>query len=157
MTSLIGLLYARPFSFDDLRAFVEANPESVEQRRDDDGWTSLHIAAYRATRSEIPLAALQYLVEKWSEGLKVKNKLGDLPLHLACVGEEEGSLEVIQCVVEQYPEGLQVKDRRGHLPLHFACTYRSPLRSIQCLVEQYPEGVRAVSYTHLTLPTICSV
>ena len=94
-------------------------------------------------------------------------KLGEA-LRTACY-EQSQSLKKIQWIVRRYPEAVKSKDEDGYLPLHYACGRQAPVKVVDYLVQQYPDAIKveaqdaeiplhcAVSYTHLTLPTICSV
>ena len=87
-------------NFESIRNFVGVYPQSVREENNV-GRTSLHVAAEYTAHSQIPFEVLQFLVEKWPEGLKVADKRGEVPLHRACYSG--ASLEMIQYLVERYP------------------------------------------------------
>ena len=84
-----------------------------------------------------------FLLERWPEGVKVKNKYGMLPIHYACQ-IKTATLQHFQSLVEPYPEGVKVTTKNGRqLPLHIAC-FDAPPDVVQYLIEKYPESINIV-------------
>jgi hypothetical protein len=48
------------------------------------------------------------LLEEYPEALKIKNKYGELPLHIACIAE--ASSDIIQMILKALPKGCRGKN-----------------------------------------------
>jgi ankyrin repeat protein len=64
---------------------------------------------------------------------RVKNRAGDLPLHVAC--ERKGSPNLIRLLIEHNPGALRVPNQKGDLPIHVACRFESSWAICQILVQ----------------------
>jgi ankyrin repeat protein len=71
--------------------------------------TALHLAA-DAGKTDV----VKFLVERWPEGIRGKNRFGDTPLHLAA---EKAQTEVVRHLVERWPEGKEALNNDGKTPL----------------------------------------
>jgi ankyrin repeat protein len=57
---------------------------------------------------------VEFLVERWPEGMRAKDRLWNTPLHLAAGA---GQIEVVRFLLEGWPEGKEVFNKRGYTPL----------------------------------------
>ena len=69
---------------------------------------------------------------------KTADKLGDLPLHEACLAA--APFHVIKSLLYAHPEGVKAKGFCGRLPLHYASYNRPSINIIKLLLKNYPEG-----------------
>lgn len=73
---------------------------------------------------------------------KVADKLGDLPLHEACL--QAAPFHVIKNLLSTYPAGAKEKGFCGRLPLHYASYNRPSLNVIKLLLKNYPQGASVI-------------
>lgn len=83
--------------------------------------------------------------EAYADGIKKKNKRGQLPLHLHISVPSRISSDLVDQFVEAYPQGCQVQDNLGQLPLHRLMNKKGneALNIFETLMETYPAAVRA--------------
>ena len=93
---------------------------------------------------------LHYILNQCPDAVKLKNRLGELPLHKAC--QNVNSMSFIQLLIDMYPEALQVKDTELNYPLHLICLQQKYTRNykkfkklleplIPIMIEKYPQAV----------------
>jgi ankyrin repeat protein len=80
------------------------------KERDSFGQTPLHLAA-----QDGKIEIVEFLVERWPEGMKERSNDTSIPLHLAAL---EGKTEVVRFLMEQWSESIRVKGARVYAPFH---------------------------------------
>ena len=76
-------------------------------------WRLLPIHATCIFRA--PLCLIEALIDRYQEGLQMKDDQGMLPVHLAC--RNGGSKGVILALLRGYPNSSKIKDKKGRTPL----------------------------------------
>ncbi|CAJ1953876.1 unnamed protein product [Cylindrotheca closterium] len=81
-------------------------------------------------------AVLNYILQKGTNQLMERNRMGMLPLHLAAAYFKEESLPIILNVLwKHYEQASSVRDNLGRLPLHLALQARADCRLVECLLH----------------------
>ena len=109
---------------------VEALSQSIHANdvnvRDDNGNTPLHLAL-----KHHHLDVVDYLLRSFSCNLTLRNKQGELPLHLACF------LNSATMILKRYGnDGVNSCTTEGSTPLHIACMAGS-IDIAQCLIKEF--------------------
>eukprot|EP00966_Prymnesium_polylepis_P292859 6763882-Prymnesium_polylepis.1 len=134
----------------DVLAHVDAQPGDVAVK-DDAGRLPLHVAVDNKASD----AVVKKLLEAYPQAAAITTGYDKkLPLHLAV--RSQPSEVVVQLLLDAYPEGAQALDEVRLIQLaqrRGAVTRVAPAH--ETAVSH--RSTRSVSYTHLTLPTICSV
>jgi ankyrin repeat protein len=60
---------------------------------------------------------VRLLVERWPEGVMVKNSSSETPVHWAA---DEGNIEAVRLLVKLWPEAIRMKDNHKKTPLALA-------------------------------------
>ena len=115
-----------------MKYFIERgyNPASEST----EGWTCLHYAA-RFNHYDL----VQYLVDEQKMDPMCQSKLGNTPLHLACIG---GSTSVVSYLINAMSKYLPIEDvlrckgYNGWSPLHTAA-YNGKLEIIKLLITKF--------------------
>ena len=63
---------------------LDAYPDAIKAKDDDDGWLPLHLAAHN-NKSE---AVVKLVLDAYPDAIKAKNDTGNLPLHWAADNNE---------------------------------------------------------------------
>ena len=84
-------------------------------------------------------AVITLLLQHNPAGLRVANKKGKLPVHLACASLTEHE-DIIRLLVENYPEGTAIKDKDDYLPITYACHNHAKLPIIRLLLDHDPSS-----------------
>jgi hypothetical protein len=66
-----------------------------------------------------PLDVVSTFAKKAPESLRVKNILGEIPIHIAC--QKGVTLDVLEALIQAYPKWAKIPSKFGLLPLHYAC------------------------------------
>ena len=119
MTTTLFDLLDQNSLLETVEEYVETHPDWRNERMNEEqlsGRTAFH----RAIEKECSMEVLHFLVEKWPQGVAVKDDNRELPLHIAfrnpwLIGGHRR--EELELLVETYPEALKLSDRRGHYPL----------------------------------------
>ena len=135
------------------RALIRDHNVNVREE-DEKGRTALHLALGARDENSsfggfggdlwpkdtpINIELIRVLLELYPDGVKVKNNIGELPLHTAC--EKNAPIDVIKLLIDLYPDGVKEKNiYDGSLPLHTACQNNAPIDVIQFLYDKYKEG-----------------
>jgi ankyrin repeat protein len=81
---------------------------------------------------------VEFLVERWPEGMQATNRYAQTALHLAA---QAGKTDVVEFLVERWPEGMRAKDRLWNTPLHLAAgAGHGQIEVVRFLLEGWPEG-----------------
>ena len=114
-----------------LQAFVNVAPEAVKSKDPIFGNLPIHIAC----RSDLPIQAIQVLIDAFPKSLLVTDNEGNLPLHLACF---MSSPAVSQLLARQNALALKRKNKKRQTPLHMACNrYDISLEVVKALSDDY--------------------
>ena len=129
---------------------ARAEPRSLDSVNQDHR-TPLHLVLEQERK--LPLGAIQCLIDLCPEALRIPDKLGKLPLHLACESSSPASsatdLLIWKLLLERYPESITVQDSHSRLPLHLAVKANSsslaaanihPFTHIQYLIQAFPSA-----------------
>ena len=85
---------------------------------------------------------LKWLLEAYSDGTKVKDKDGNIPLHFLC-NNPNVTADMLKCVIEAYSDGAKVKDKDGNIPLHILCKNPNVTADmLKWLLEAYSDGAK---------------
>ena len=114
-----------------VQAFVSIAPEAVKSTDSVFGNLPIHIAC----RSDLPIQAIQILIDAFPESLVATDNEGNLPLHLACF---MSSPAVIKLLAQQNTLALKKKNKKRQTPLHMACNrYDISLEVVKALSDDY--------------------
>jgi ankyrin repeat protein len=84
------------------------------------------------------LDVVKFLVERWPQGLQVKNSNQETPLHLAASNQ---NADMVRFLVEQWPEAMREVDRGGLTPLHLAACRGGAIEEVRVLMDGWPEAM----------------
>jgi ankyrin repeat protein len=121
-------------------AILQANTNfNLAKVTNDNGDIPLHTVMEFGENDVFELVEL--LVKMNPEGVRTKNKDGNLPLHLHLLGQPttDGD-KVREFLLKEYPEASKVQNKQGSLPIHFAAC--NDLKTTQLLLKEYPEGIK---------------
>jgi len=109
-------------------------PDSVRAKGGEQDHLPLHAALsdehepYCNGNDQMFVEMIQFLVQCWPESLQVRDREGNLPLHLACCcarierERNKSSFEIItEYLVQAWPDSVYQTNKNGWLPLHMAC------------------------------------
>ena len=91
-----------------LRCLYQCNINSVKEQ-DGFGKIPLHLSHN--------LEVTQFLLDKYPQGAKIKDKLGEIPLHSAACSHNTDALKLI---LKEYPQGCSILNKHNELPIHKA-------------------------------------
>jgi ankyrin repeat protein len=117
-----------------LTFLVEQNPIGL-RTVNYNGCFPMHIAAH----SNLPVAALKYLIDRYPQSLQRQDCEGNLPLHHAIL-RECFQVESVEVLLEECPASARHANHKGDLPLHVACANRSPHAILDLLIQAYPHA-----------------
>ena len=75
----------------------------------------------------------------------VRDRLGRLPLHVACMNESYTSATMVRLLIKAYPEAVQTVDGDGLLPLHLCLMHNhgdAALDIVTMLIAVFPRAAR---------------
>lgn len=106
-----------------------------------DNNTPLH-RIVQPTNYPPPLALVEKLVRLAPDSIQIRNKDGNLPLHIACKSSRKDlPSDVVRLLLQAYPGGAQVKATHyAQLPLHLACRGSVSHQLVSDLVQIYPRA-----------------
>jgi ankyrin repeat protein len=84
----------------------------------------------------ISYQTMDYLIHCHEDALKMKNHIGQLPLHIACMYPTT-SLSILKLLLLLYPDAVKVIDSEGNLPVDYAILHHLSLEVIQALTAMY--------------------
>jgi ankyrin repeat protein len=101
------------------------------------------------------VAVIEALVKACPQSVKVQDKDGNLPLHLAC---SRCSPEIVSVILANYQHACKICNNKEQIPL-FLCVsrYDADHGIIDCLLDLYPEGATmkdSLGLTSLHLATM---
>lgn len=109
-----------------------------------DGEKTMMMHACIQAHSYCPLALRQRIMKRYAHQLKMPDRQGNLPLHIAArtIVDEDEDVEVIQQVLKAYPDAIRVVNQDGNLPLDEAIRAgRTWSTGAQILFEAFPEAI----------------
>jgi ankyrin repeat protein len=121
---------------DDIEVILNAFPEAIRHRTND-GRLPLHFACCAESSNE----KLDFLIEKYPEGLTVYDKAGYLPFHSIFLHEESNALAVtmMELMIQRMGCATLPPTKAGVPPLLKACENDVELNVIWKLVQHSPE------------------
>lgn len=105
-----------------VRFLFERHPELVRER-DADGNTLAHFAA--TCEDDLAQPVLDFVVDAWLGSLRVRNRNGDLPLHLLAA-QTTPSLKYAALLLLRHPDAARTRGAGGKYPLHAAISVACP-------------------------------
>ena len=85
------------------------------------------------------LEIIKIIVESYKELdqnlIQVKNKNGQLPIHLAILNNPD--LSIIKYLVDEYKIGLSIEDKDFNLPIHLAILYNLDFSIVNYLIQNF--------------------
>lgn len=111
--------------------------------------------------NDAPIETLQFLIEKYPEGVSATTEDGWLPLHFSCVhGAPSARIEFL---LDCFPGGVLAANEDGDLPLHLALSEAASckLDNARLLVERAPRSGQVLNHKgmaplHVALMNGCS-
>jgi ankyrin repeat protein len=97
----------------------------------------LHTALYLTQNNSL----LQRVIDSNLDLVNKRDKMGELPLHIALERYNNTAKEHIQRLIDLYPDGAAQRDSLGRLPLHIALVKRCDLSIIDALLLANPKSV----------------
>ena len=99
---------------------------------------------YRACMFDAEPNVISYLIRKYPGGCKKPDKLGLLPLHIACdsdIGVNSPNISVIKILTDSYPDACMHTSEAGTTPVAISIARRVSLSVLEILVEACPESL----------------
>eukprot|EP00658_Telonema_sp_P-2_P047214 TRINITY_DN3579_c0_g2_i1.p1 TRINITY_DN3579_c0_g2~~TRINITY_DN3579_c0_g2_i1.p1 ORF type:complete len:578 (-),score=100.74 TRINITY_DN3579_c0_g2_i1:263-1996(-) len=106
----------------------------------------LHVSCAVARSS----AVVRELISQDCRALRIRNRLGDLPIHRACLNQGPDAARILAQVsarthpvatgVPLYPEAVKTAGQGGNYALHLACGNSNSVHVVKALVEAWPEA-----------------
>jgi len=126
-------------------ALLQENTACV-RIRDNNGNLPIHISLQSGL---VNLRVVELLIGAWPKSLVVRNKMGLLPLHLACYHQYP---HIISYVMGKNTAAIKAKDRNGWIPLHYACSNNvvPSTEVLRQLVNEYPESCKVACAISIT-------
>jgi ankyrin repeat protein len=122
-------------SFQLIENIVSIRPECASIRCANTGDLPIHFAV----QTKATLASKAALIAAFPDGLKIKDKDGDLPLHMLLKNCNDNSLGDIEQLLIGYPDAVKVQDKERELPIHYALRFKARTDVIHRLLDAYPE------------------
>lgn len=85
-----------------------------------------------------------YLIRKYPGAAKKVDKLGMIPLHIACdsdIGIDSPNSSVVEVLAEAYPEACLTKCEYGATPLAICVARKAPLPVLIALIKACPDSL----------------
>jgi ankyrin repeat protein/serine/threonine protein kinase len=117
-----------------VRVLLDAYPQAVKDRENDDLATPLHEAAVGVFHQPQLLLAL---LDAHGNALKDKDARGALPLHHACAHQLSDAAVVARCLKE-YPSSARQHDGEHRLPVAKAALQNAPAEVVSALLAARP-------------------
>ena len=119
-------------SLDILQFVLDIDP-TLSREVGDDGYVPIRIAIrFKST------AFCKILIDAYPESLRIESH-AMLPIHLACSGVRDDSVDTIQYMLELDPELINSENRIGYLPIHLAAE-RGRIEAIELLLKFDPDA-----------------
>jgi hypothetical protein len=84
---------------------------------------------------------IERLLEANEQAARIGDRLGQLPIHLACGGYDHGKFQLVRSLLQSYSNGANHESINGRTPLHSAVEGGAPVEVIQLLVAACPGAV----------------
>lgn len=103
------------------------------------------LPVHHACHNEYPKSATDimcYILDEASQCIEVRNKKGQLPLHLACLVASD--VGIVEELLRRYPEAAEEKDGAGQLPMHSAIKNETPAAAaiVDAVLDANPEVIK---------------
>lgn len=124
-----------------MKRLIKLAPDTLIAQHISNGWTPLHVACFSGASCDI----IRMLVEARPKSAELKDKVGRLPLHIACGCEYSASPNVLKLLLKAYPKAAEIQDNCGSLPLHITCEKEDSsycLEAVKLLLEAYKEAAK---------------
>lgn len=120
--------------------YIKKDPIAGRLEDPETGNNSYHIVLESSFSENVQMQILEALVASCPEGLKKKNKLGSLPLHI-CISQYDLKLNIALFLLKSFPDAAKVKDGYGLIPL-FILSMRDDAPTTLCkeLCKAFKDG-----------------
>jgi len=86
---------------------------------------------------------INLLLEKYPEGAKIYNSMGELPIYYLVSLNHKSGLDIITELHKIYPEGIkEINKITKRLPIHYSVRDDSCIDTTNFLIKNYPNGIK---------------
>jgi len=126
-----------------VQELLQEYPQGALHQTDTGMFTPLHLVCLNSC-PQTPYI-LRMILQSNSSAANVKDRDGNLPLHVACrevlCHNNEAQVDIIAMLLRANPASASVANSRGWCPLISAITNRLSIDAVKLVADAYPEGL----------------
>jgi len=121
-----------------LETLIEIFPQAIKEQTISNGEIPIHVACHPLYNANYD--AVELLLNYYKEGVEIKNKYGNTPLHVHLLYQEEPNIKIVRLLVKTQRKLVQFSNNDGWYPLH-CCVSSGNIQLAKAFVKLYPKAL----------------